>query len=145
MISIETALKLRKAGLDWQPENYDFFAIPDTELNYRIFAITDMMAGMEVLQGLNAITFHGAVEWALDFVWREEVVWMPREEQLREQLSNLLAAQPHPRYRLVTTAEGYACQLTLDGTERTFQDGNASEAYAAAILALTAEEVEAGL
>ncbi|MCZ7671506.1 MAG: hypothetical protein M5U34_32405 [Chloroflexi bacterium] len=43
-----------------------------------------------MLKGWPAITFHGTSEWALDHIFMEEVVWMPTEEQLRQELVFML-------------------------------------------------------
>ena len=86
MISLTLAQQLKAAGLVWHTNNYDFFAIPDRELDDRVFVLADMMAYTELVQGWPVVAFHGTAEWALDYILTREVVWMPTEEQLREAL-----------------------------------------------------------
>lgn len=136
MISIETALKLKKAGLEWQPQENDFFAIPFRELDERVFVISDMTVIVEILQGQNAITFNGAAEWALDYLIVTEAIWIPREDQLRSELERRLVqrGELQPVVSLFTTSDGYTCEIQSKGEKQRFEDFGASECYAAALL-----------
>jgi hypothetical protein len=136
MISATTAKALREAGLAWNPQNLDFFAIPMAEFEGQIFAINDMTILAEALYGEPAITFHGTVEWALDHLWQGDVVWLPREEQLRELLEERLLGEQQPALTLETSRYGYRCTINLDGEVVSFEDFDASEAYAGALLHL---------
>jgi hypothetical protein len=134
MISVNAAKALREAGLVWTPQNLDFFAIPMPEFEGQIFAINDMTILAEALYGEPAITFHGTVEWALDHLWLGDAVWLPREEQLRELLEERLLGQQQPALTLETSRYGYRCTINVGGEPVTFEDFDASEAYAAALL-----------
>lgn len=136
MISLSTASQLKSAGLTWIPALHDFFAIPDRGLDDRVFVISDMMAYVEVRNNLPVVTFHGVVEWALDYLLTTEVIWLPREEQLRMALSRQLSDEEQPALSLASTDEGYACEIRLNGGSLSFDASEASEAYAAALLYL---------
>ena len=43
MISLATAMALKAAGLTWMPMDLDFFAIPDRQMDERIFVISDII------------------------------------------------------------------------------------------------------
>ena len=86
MIELETARKLKTAGLHWEPTQGDRFAVPDRGMDDRVFVINDMATIIEMIQGAEMVTFHGTPEWALDYVYLGEAVWLPDEGQLRELL-----------------------------------------------------------
>lgn len=134
MLSLTTATALREAGLLWTPQNLDFFAIPMPEFEGQVFAINDMTVLAEALYGEPAITFHGSVEWALDHLWQGDVIWLPREDQLRELLEERLLGQQQPALTLETSRYGYRCTINVQGEPLAFEDFDASEAYAAALL-----------
>lgn len=136
MLSLTTAKALREAGLAWTPQNLDFFAIPMPDFEGQVFAINDMTILAESLYGQPAITFHGTVEWALDHVWLGEVIWLPREDQLRELLEDRLAGEGASALALSTTQTGYRCDIRYLGQPVNFEAFDASEAYAAALLYL---------
>ncbi len=83
MISLPLAKQLKEAGLAWTPARNDFFAIPDRGMDDRIFVITDMFVDAEVLYGQPIVTFHGAAEWALDYMMIADIIWLPTEAHLR--------------------------------------------------------------
>jgi hypothetical protein len=91
MLSLSTARRLKAAGLAWTPGLHDFFAIPDRGLDDRVFVISDVSVDIELLKGQSIVTFNGTSEWAMDYEVMSEVVWMPTEEQLRQQLEQRLA------------------------------------------------------
>ena len=134
MLSLTTAKALREAGLAWTPQNLDFFAIPMVEFDGQVFAINDMTVLAESLYGQPAITFHGTVEWALDHLWLGEVIWLPREEQLRELLEERLLGEQQPAMTLETSRYGYRCMVAWQGEVLVFEAFDASEAYAEALL-----------
>ena len=139
-LSIQTARALRQAGLVWEPKEFDFFAVPDRDLDERVFVISGMPAGVALMHGEPIMTFAGATEWALDYVHAGEVVWLPTEAQLREQVAARLGvfmpAQPGSGVALNMTAAGCRCEIVFDGQALGFQAAEASEAYAAALLHL---------
>ena len=137
MISLTLAQQLKAAGLVWRTTNYDFFAIPDRELDDRVFVLADMMAYTELVQGWPVVAFHGTAEWALDYILTREVVWMPTEEQLREALEVELAAARQPAdLSLARVASGYQCRIAPGAEPQTFDGSSAAEAYGRALLSL---------
>lgn len=134
MLSLKTAKTLRQAGLTWKPAEFDFFAIPDRGLDEHVFVISEMPAAVGQFQGTPMVTFEGAVEWALDYVPTGDVVWLPTEEQLRQQLAARLAGEPHFFLALSVTASGCRYEISIGGQTLGFQAAEASEACAAALL-----------
>ena len=134
MISLTTALALKAAGLTWMPMNYDFFAIPDRQMDERVFVISDMLVTVDVLQGLQVVAFQGASEWALDSLVTTEAVWMPREDQLRLALEAALLASGRPELRMASSLNGCRCEILQNGQLVGFEAKDASEAYASALL-----------
>lgn len=128
-ISVELAQRLKVAGLDWQPRLHDFFMIPDTHFEDRQFVITDVQADLALYRGTPMVTFHGALEWALDHVRQQDVVWLPTETQLREELVARVA-----RCSLEHTPAGYDCQVEIEGQTRSFSAENGNNAYGEALL-----------
>ena len=139
MISLALAMELKRAGLVWRTATHDFFAIPDHDLDERVFVLADMVAFTELVQGWPAVAFHGAAEWALDYVFSDELVWLPTEEQLREALMDtifkLSAVMPKEGgIGLTSTRDGYQCAIAIDSQHYLFKAPTAGEAYAAALL-----------
>lgn len=135
MVSLALAQQLKVAGLRWQPHQHDFFAIPDRDMDERVFVISDMSVLVEVLQGWPAITFNGTAEWALDYILAMDTVWLPSDEQLIEALGRAFVG-------LARQGEQFLC-MTQWGEER-HQNAAAtpSDAYAQALLALLEHEKE---
>lgn len=136
MISLSLARQLKEAGLQWQPALYDFFAIPDRNLDERVFVISDLLATLETLQGQQVVAFQGASEWALDDLATGELIWLPREDQLRQVLEAALLSRGRPELRLDCGLDGCRCTIWVDGRPMTFRGQQAVEAYAAALLYL---------
>lgn len=134
MISLSTAQQLKQAGLGWTPALHDFFAIPDRGFDDQVFVISNVFAIVERLRGHLAVTFHGSAEWALDHLLVADLVWLPTEAQLREQLEQHLGEQPHPEIKLMNTPDGYVCEFRVRDEWLRFTAADASEAYAAALL-----------
>jgi hypothetical protein len=124
VITIDLARRLRDRGLRWEPANGDRFFIPDRDLDAQTFAISDMSVEVRSVPGGREIAFNGAVEWALDAIRKEEVVWLPTERQLRELLGGRFAA-------LRRIPDGFRCDTTDGG----FEAVTAADAYALALLA----------
>jgi hypothetical protein len=134
MISLPTARALKAAGLSWTPAMMDFFAIPDRQMDDRIFVISDMLVTVDLLQGKQVVSFQGASEWALDSLVTTDAVWMPSEAQLRQALEGALLATGRPELRLFSRLNGYRCEFQFLGQPASFEDRDASEAYAAGLL-----------
>lgn len=124
MLSVELARRLHDAGLEWRPHLFDFFHIPDRDLD-RLFVIADLSVDVQPLaDGIAAITFNGAVEWSLDYILQQDVVWVPSEAQLRQRLGSALD-------RLERVDSGYVCHL-VDGS--VCRAETAADAYGKAVL-----------
>lgn len=134
MISLALARELREAGLVWKAGIHDFFAIPDRDLDDRLFVVTDVMAYLEILRGWPVVTFHGTAEWALDYILTTEVVWMPTEGQLRQELEDILRGEAEQKLQLNFKGESYVCEIYYQDQALQFNRPTAEEAYAAALL-----------
>ncbi len=131
-VSFEMATRLRAAGLTWNPARFDFFHIPDRHLDDQVFVVADLSVDVQRLaDGIAAITFNGAVEWSLDYILQQDVVWMPTETAIRERLGSHLRS-------LETTGDGYRCTVDLDGESVAVDAATAADAYAEAWLRLRA-------
>lgn len=129
-VSIEMAGRLRDAGLVWNPREGDRFHIPDRDLGDQVWSISDMVIEERSdILGRRELAFNGAVEWALDSIVTNEVVWIPSEGQLRALLGDDFIA--------LTKEEGdrYACVIRMRGIPKSFLSDTAPDAYAAALLA----------
>jgi hypothetical protein len=136
MISLQLARRLKNAGLQWQPALNDFFAIPDRSMDERIFVISDLLATLEILQGQEVVAFQGASEWALDDLATGELVWLPREDQLRQALEGALLERGRPELRMDCGLDGCRCTIQPQNKKLTFRARQADEAYAAGLLYL---------
>lgn len=140
MLSLTTAKALHDAGLAWTPAELDFFAIPLPGFEDQVFAISNMTVLTEPIREKLALTFHGVAEWTLDHVWVGEVLWLPREDQLRELLEQRLVGRAGGGFCLDTVSLGYRCEIRLQGQVLAFEAFDASEAYADALLHLLSPE-----
>ena len=113
MISLSLAKSLKKAGLVWHASVNDYFAIPDRDLDDRVFAVADLLANLNILSGWPAVTFHGTAEWALDYILTTEVVWLPREEQLRKALLDSSPLKAMDSMQLSFDGTNYRCTVVL--------------------------------
>jgi hypothetical protein len=134
MISVELALRLRAAGLEWTPSSGDRFVIPGREMDADVFVVSELTIDVHQAPTGPLIRFNGTTEWALDSVPQESVVWLPREGQLREALGARFR-----RLEPIGTLEqpGFAVVIEgADGTEERHVDVDAERAYARALLAV---------
>jgi len=138
MLLLSTAQKLKESGLTWKPALHDFFAIPDRGFDDKVFVISDTFVNVELLRGHLEATFHGSVEWALDHIVVEELVWLPTEEQLRHELERRLLPVSGRGVKLTSTPDGYICEFQVGDRRLRFESFDASEAYASALLHLLA-------
>jgi len=141
MIRVETARRLRDGGLSWKPVHGDRFVAPDRGMDELVFVINDMATIIEVWQGAPAVTFHGTPEWALDYLYLGETLWLPHESQLRELLRRALAPTGADTYDLLFADGVYTCRFEWGGEALAFRAHDAEEAYAAALLYLQEQEV----
>jgi hypothetical protein len=127
MISRELAAQLAPL-LTWTPANGDRFFIPRPEIADSVFLVSDMVVELVTYRGESRFHFNGTVEWALDSVESNGVVWLPREDQLRELLAGYFLS-------LDSTAGGFV--VTVSGPGRAYHtepEPDAADAYARAVL-----------
>ena len=126
MITRELAEQLRRLGADWTPASGDRFIIPDRDLDDQVFVISEMTIEAHDVPGGRVIKFNGTTEWALDSIAAEAVLWLPREDQLRNLLGDRFA-------RLEAAGGGFVVVLD-DGSRHA--DIEAERAYARAVAAV---------
>jgi hypothetical protein len=127
MITHDLARDLARSGLPWKPMSGDRFWIPDRDLDDEVFVVSGMSIEASDLPSGTEMRFNGTVEWALDSVAQSEVVWLPREGQMREALGDRFVRME----RLDQGPDGYV--VVLVGEER-YVDIDAERAYARALL-----------
>jgi hypothetical protein len=110
--------------------------IPDRDMDDVIFSVSPMAVTIGQVQGFPIVNFQGAYEWALDYIWLREVVWVPTEGQLREEIERRIESKSGPSLRLTRTPGGYLCEIHHRGAYLTFAGENAGTAYAEALLDL---------
>jgi len=127
VITLELAQQLRDAGLVWEAAPGDRFVVPDRDMDDEIFVVSNMTVEVHDFPSGRVIGFNGTTEWALDSLDQHEVVWLPRETQLRELLGDHFVS-------LEVRTGGYAVQL--GSSEARHVDIDAERAYARALLAV---------
>ena len=132
MISSELALRLKQAGLEWRPAERDFFMMPEHNLEGQIFVVSALPALVQNFHSEKSITFHGSIEWALDYVLLSEAVWLPAETQMRTLLADAIGVDAP--LRLDRTAAGYRLQIASGADLLDFDAADAEDAYALALL-----------
>ncbi|MFG1814216.1 pilus assembly protein CpaE [Kribbella sp. NPDC049174] len=125
MITIEQAGRLRKAGVLWVPAAGDRFVVPDRDMDEDVFVVSDMTVEVHDYQGSKVIGFNGTTEWALDSIEQREVIWLPREEQLRALLGE--------HFRVLEAVPG---GYRVDLTDSSHTAPDAEQAYAQAVIHL---------
>jgi len=114
--------------LSWTPANGDMFYIPRPEIAESIFLVSDMVVELITRGGDSRFHFNGTVEWALDSVESDQVVWLPRENQLRELLEGHFLS-------LDATADGFVVTVSGPGrAHHTEPEKSAEDAYARALI-----------
>ncbi|HKT00120.1 MAG TPA: pilus assembly protein CpaE [Rugosimonospora sp.] len=131
MLSVRLAAALRDAGLGWKPVRGDRFVLPDRDMDDEIFVLSDMTVELHELPEGQVIGFNGTTEWALDDVHKDEVLWLPREDQLRGLLGRTFQRldRVDGQYRVVATIGGDVTEVRAADPE---------EAYGEALLRLIA-------
>jgi hypothetical protein len=140
MISLATAKQLKEAGLEWVPANGDQFVIPDRDMDDHVFVINDMATMVELLKGMPVVTFHGTPEWALDYLFLVEAVWLPGEAYLRDMLRQMLEKEGNTVFDLIYVEGEYTFRCEWRGQGAAFHAADATEAYAAALLHLLSSD-----
>ena len=132
MISSELAIRLKRAGLEWRPAERDFFMMPEHNLDEQIFVVSALPALVQNFHSEMSITFHGSIEWALDYVLLSEAVWLPAETQMRTLLADAIGVDAP--LRLDRTAAGYRLRIAVGPDLVDFDAADAEDAYALALL-----------
>ena len=132
VITLELARRLHDAGLAWDPAPATDSSSPTASMDDDVFVISEMVVESQEIPTGRVLKFNGTTEWALDSIDESEVIWLPREEQLRDMLG--------PNFvRLESALEevgGFVAVIaTGDGEER-HADVDAERAYARALLSL---------
>ena len=133
VISRDLAVRLAP-HVSWTPANGDMFFIPRPEIAESVFVVSDMVVELVTSGGESRFHFNGTVEWALDSVESDGVVWLPREDQLRQLLGEYFLS-------LDSSAGGFV--VTVSGPGKAYHtqaEREAADAYAhAALYVLGAE------
>lgn len=134
MLTIELARRLVDAGVPWTPTRGDRFVLGVAGMEEDVFVISDLTIDVHHFASGDLIGFNGTTEWALDSVEQDKVVWLPREDQLRELLGDRFVS-------LEQVTGGYAVVLRLrSGALERCADIDAERAYARAVLAQLADD-----
>jgi hypothetical protein len=83
LVPVDLALRLRAAGLVWEPAPGDRFVLPGKEMDDDVFVLSQMTIEVHEFPSGRVIGFNGVTEWALDSVEQGEALWLPAEHQLR--------------------------------------------------------------
>lgn len=129
MITRELAEALVARGLRWVPTDGDRFIVPDRDLDDEVFVVSGMAIEVTDLPQGPQMRFNGTVEWALDSIEQREVIWLPREDQLRAALGDRFR-------RLESVTGGYAVVLAGPDEEQRHVDFDVERAYARALLSV---------
>lgn len=130
MISDPLAHELRNAGVRWDPAPGDRFRIQAEALSEDVFILSHMVIEPRTYETGTVLHFNGTTEWALDSVAKEDALWLPREDQLRELLGGTFVRMEHvgPEFSVQTTA--------AEGEVESFTAADVEDAYAQALLEL---------
>jgi hypothetical protein len=91
VITVELAQRLVAAGLDWTPAPGDRFVMASPAVRAGaglddVFVVSEMTVDVADTPHGPLLRFNGTTEWALDSVEQQDVIWLPREAQLRAAL-----------------------------------------------------------
>jgi hypothetical protein len=135
MLTVSLAMRLREAGLRWQPARGDRFVIPGKGMDSDVFVLSDMTVELHDFPAGPVIGFNGTVEWALDSVEIASALWLPTEQQLRERLAGTFVS-------LTRVGDRYRVDLEIVRRRVAIEAGDPEEAYAQALLHLILGEPE---
>jgi hypothetical protein len=128
VITLDLARRLRRAGVPWTPGPGDRFVVPDRDMDDEVFVVSDMVVEVHELPTGRLLGFNGTTEWALDSIMARDVVWLPREDQLRELLGGAFVS-------LEARPGGFVVTVERDVRQERHIDIDAECAYARAVLA----------
>ncbi|GMA20399.1 pilus assembly protein CpaE [Arsenicicoccus piscis] len=130
MLTVELATELLSAGLLWEPAPGDRFIVAERDMDDQVFVLSDMTIEVHEFPKGREIGFNGVTEWALDSVEMTDVLWLPREEQLRAALGD--------RFRSLWQDQGeWVVAIEIGGVDpqpSSHTDTDAECAYARAVL-----------
>jgi hypothetical protein len=129
VISLDLARRLQAAGAVWTPSTGDRFVVLDRDLDDQVFLVSDMVVEVRDVPMGRLLCFNGTTEWALDSILQREVVWLPREDQLRALLGNAFVS-------LSSTSEGFEVVVRVDSHEERHIDADPENGYARALLSV---------
>ena len=127
LIDLELARRLAAGGVRWDPADGDRFTIPGKDLDAAVFVVAPMVVDVVRADGRALLRFNGTVEWALDSVQQDEVIWLPSEEQVRALLGGTFRT-------LTATADGYRVEVEIAGVRHRAEARSVVDAYAVALL-----------
>ena len=129
MLTLDLARRLAAAGVLWEPQPGDRFAIDVDTLTDQTYCISDLTIELHHYADQSVLGFNGTTEWALDSVSLDETLWIPREDQLRELLGDRLLSvhRTEDGWRVTT-------QATPEADPQETQDADLERAYARALL-----------
>ena len=129
MLTIELARQLSDSGLAWEPRSGDRFVVSVKGMEEDVFVISEITVDVHHFKTGDIIGFNGTTEWALDSVEQDKVVWLPREDQLRDLLGATFVSleQLEGGYAVTVRARGGAVARHVDI--------DAERAYARAVAA----------
>ena len=130
MISDRPARELEDAGLRWDPAPGDRFRIKAEALSADVFILSHMVIEARTYPSGTVLNFNGTTEWALDNVAKDDALWLPREDQLREYLGGTFRGLARDDGEYVVTTSGG------DGEAREHRAPDVEDAYAHALLDL---------
>jgi hypothetical protein len=141
VISLELARRLRAADVPWTPTAGDRFVVPDREMDSDVFVISDMVVELREVPSGQILAFNGTTEWALDSIDAKSVVWLPREDQLRDLVGAAFVSLEKLDSVGSNTAAtdvpgGYAVTALVGGRPQRHIDVDPEGAYARALLAV---------
>lgn len=99
------------------------------QMDDEIFTVSDMVVEVHEVPGGRHFDFNGTTEWALDTIAQSDVVWLPREGQLRTLLAEAFRS-------MLATPGGFIVVIEGNGQEERHIDIDAECAYARAVLSL---------
>ena len=129
MITLDLARELADVGMPWIPSAGDRFVIPGGEMEDEVFHVAEMTIEVQSHHGEGVVKFNGTTEWALDSIPSDSVLWLPREDQLRDALGQSLVALEHEGNEWIVT---YATGERLDRV----RDADVECGYARALVAV---------
>lgn len=103
VITFDLARELAEVGMPWLPSSGDRFVIPGKEMDDEVFHVAEMTIEVASHHGERVVKFNGTTEWALDSIPSDEVLWLPREDQLRDALGQSLVALEHEDAEWIVT------------------------------------------